>query len=157
MFPALSGKGETEPERQPVALEGGAECFFCEGETATHTCSSCGRFLCERCQIDWSGEGSCLTCVHAHRELKDDDRFKNRRVLYDNVALSMLFWPMVLPVPGIFFSAMFAPVALFLALRFWKSSRGIVPRGRLRSIVVITVSVILLVMATLWMGTVIYA
>jgi hypothetical protein len=124
-----------------LASGGEATCFFCEGQTATDECAHCGRFVCDRCKADWAGSVTCLTCIHAMRELKGDDRFVSGRLVYDNLALLMVVAPALsIPVYGLFFSAMLAPFSLFLALRHWKSPRGIVPRGRARLVWALLVS-----------------
>lgn len=132
--------------------DGAATCFFCEGRTASAACESCGRFLCERCQVDWAGHVTCLTCVHANRELRDNDLFKSRRVLYDNLALLVLLAPLAVPVYGVFFSVVLSPVALYLALRHWGASRGIVPRGRARLIAVVVIAGLMLVGGVIGVG-----
>lgn len=147
--PPEEGGGE---EARAVFEGGGATCFFCEGQVATATCGGCGRFICERCKVDWAGELTCLTCIHAKRELKDDDRFKSRRTIYDNLALSLLLLPLLLPVYGIFISVMMAPVSLFLVIRHWNSSRGIVPRGRARQIWAVVLSSLVLLGVVLGIG-----
>lgn len=121
-------------EGVPLGVGSGAACFFCEGKAATAVCQSCGRLICGRCQIDWAGATNCLTCVHANRELRDADEYRSRRVLYDNLALSLVLWPLVIPVYGVFGLVLTAPVALFLVIRYWNHSRGVVPRGRFRMV-----------------------
>ncbi len=149
MFPAAGrGRGASgEPvgaDGNAGLREGEASCFFCEGQVATAACETCGRFICDRCKVDWAGHLTCLSCIHANREIKDNDLFKSRRVIHDNVALSILLWPLVVPVYGLFFSLVISPVSLYLAIRHWNSSRGLVPRGRFRLVVTIVLSLLLL-------------
>ncbi len=129
-FPAVARRSPAVAG--PDTPGAGAMCFFCEGRSATTFCESCGRLICERCEIDWAGQTTCLTCVHANREVRDADSYRSRRVLYDNLALSLLLWPLIVPVYGLFGMALTAPIALFLVIRHRKASRGIVPRGRFR-------------------------
>jgi hypothetical protein len=128
-----------------LAAGGGADCFFCPDQPATGSCGSCGRFVCTRCEVDWAGQKTCLTCLHAGREVREDDRFLTKRTLWDNLALSLLIWPPILVFfYGIFFSLLAAPVAIFIVLKNWNTSRGIVPRGRTNQILTLVISVLLI-------------
>ena len=128
-----------------LAAGGGADCFFCPEQPATGSCASCGRFVCTRCEVDWAGQKTCLTCLHAGREVREDDRFLTKRTLWDNIALCLLVWPPIfVPVYGLLFSLLASPVAIFIVLKNWNASRGIVPRGRGRQIASLVISVLLI-------------
>jgi hypothetical protein len=128
-----------------LAAGGGADCFFCPEQPATGSCTTCGRFVCTRCEVDWAGQKTCLTCLHAGREIREDDRFVTKRTLWDNFALALLIWPAVIvPFYGLFFSLLAAPVAIFMIVKNWNAPRGIVPRGRGRQIAALVVSGLLI-------------
>lgn len=133
------------PRLSAGASTGEASCFFCEGQAATDECSMCGRFVCDRCKVDWAGSVTCMTCLHASREIKDSDAFNRRRVIYDNVALSFMLLPLLLPIYGVFFSLMMTPVSFFFLVRYWNAPRGIVPRGRARQYIALGISVFVIV------------
>ena len=128
-----------------LAAGGGADCFFCPEHPATGSCASCGRFVCTRCEVDWAGQKTCLTCLHAGREIREDDRFLTKRTLWDNLALSLLIWPAIfIPFYGLFFSLLASPAAIFIIVKNWNASRGIVPRGRGRQIAALAISILLI-------------
>ena len=128
-----------------LSANGGADCFFCPEHPATDSCVSCGRFVCTRCEVDWAGQKTCLTCLHAGREVREDNRFLTKRTLWDNLALSLLIWPaVVVPFYGLMFSLLASPVAIFIIIKNWNASRGIVPRGRARQIIALIISSLLI-------------
>jgi hypothetical protein len=53
---------------------------------------------------------------------------ENRRTLYDSVALSLA----VLPLLIFYFTIITAPMALYVAIRYWNAPRSIVHRTRIR-------------------------
>ncbi len=129
-----------------LAAGGGADCFFCPEQPATDSCQSCGRFVCTRCEVDWGGKKTCLTCLHAGREVRQDDRFLTKRTLWDNLALNLIIWPpIIVPFYGLMFSLLASPAAIFIIIKNWNTSRGIVPRGRARQIATLTISTLLIV------------
>lgn len=155
-FGREAGAGRAGGGAAMHAVDGDAGCFFCEGFKATDVCSSCGRFICGRCRVDWAGRTVCMTCVHAQREVRGDDGFQSRRTIYDNLALSVLVWPLVLvPFYGLFFTAMAAPVTMFWVVRHWNSPRGIIPRGRFRLVAAGVISVVFIAGVLVGLGALI--
>ncbi len=132
VFPALYRPDHAAPAASRVAIEGEAACFYCPGKAATIACEGCGSYLCNDCSADWFGKKLCLSCIHSNREVRGATEFKPRTQLYDNIALGMLFLPLVIPLYGLFIVPMAAPFALYFVIRHRKASRGLVPRGTFR-------------------------
>jgi hypothetical protein len=132
VFPALfyapSGPVSTE-----AAAEGEATCFDHPGKRAVAACSRCGRFVCQLCAVEFKGAVWCPTCFSAGefqaKTTTERAGFENSCVLYDSTALivaiaPLLLWP---------FTAISAPIALFIALRYWNRPLSLVRRWRWRS------------------------
>ena len=64
---------------------------------------------------------------------------ENRRTLYDSIALSLAVLPLVILFFW-FFTIVTAPMALFIAIRYWNAPRSIVHRTRIRYVVAMTVA-----------------
>jgi len=128
LFYALSGPVATE-----AAAEGEATCFDHPGKRAVAACSRCGRFVCQLCAVDFKGAVWCPSCFAAGeykaKAASASAGFENSRTLYDSTALivaiaPLLLWP---------FTAISAPIALYLALRYWNRPLSLVRRWRWRS------------------------
>ncbi|MGI8604899.1 MAG: hypothetical protein ACR2OZ_18165 [Verrucomicrobiales bacterium] len=125
--------------------EGGALCFHCLKLPAASICEGCGCYLCLVCQADWFGQNFCLDCIHANREVRAAPAFQSRATIHDNVALMLMVIPIIIiPLYGLFFAMLIAPVSLFLLARYRRASRGIVPRGAARRIAAGVLAVFLL-------------
>jgi hypothetical protein len=62
---------------------------------------------------------------------------ENRRVLYDKIALALALYPMLL-----FYLTFFtAPMAIFVAIRYWKAPSSILPRTRVRFVIALVLAV----------------
>ncbi len=141
-----------------LAAAGENTCFYCPQKAADTVCELCGSFTCGDCEVDWFGRRLCLSCLHAKREQQPDLHFRSRLTLHDNVALMLLLLPLVcIPFYGAFFSALLAPISLFLVFRHWNSPRGMVPRGRFRQIATILLSVALVVGAISFIALIVAA
>ena len=63
---------------------------------------------------------------------------QDQRTLYDNMALGVALMPMLL----VWITILTAPVALFLAIRYWKAPSSIIPRTRVRFVIAIIVGLL---------------
>lgn len=136
VFPALLA--------QPViatalpALEGEASCFYHASKKALTPCDQCGRFLCALCSIEFLGQTWCPKCIDAGRRKGRLSSLDTHRVLYDNAALALatlplLVWP---------FTILTAPMALFVAIRYWRAPSSVLRRNRWRLYLAIAVAVV---------------
>jgi len=125
LFYAASGPVATE-----AAAEGEAACFDHPGKRAVAACSRCGRYVCQLCSVEFKGAVWCPSCFAAGEYKAQTVEFENSRTLYDSTALivalaPLLLWP---------FTAISAPIALFIALRYWNRPLSLVRRWRWRSL-----------------------
>jgi len=129
VFPALF-YGPSGPATAEAAGEGEATCFDHPAKRAMASCSRCGRFVCQLCLVDFKGAVWCPACFTAGEYAAKTGEPENSRTLYDSTALMvavvpLLLWP---------FTAISAPIALFVALRYWNRPLSLVRRWRWRSV-----------------------
>ena len=115
------------------AVEEGAEasCFNHPSNRASAACDQCGRFMCAVCDIEINRTHICPTCLEAGATKKTIAGLDNRRVLYDSVALGLATWPAL----TIYLALFTGPVAVYLAIRYWKAPLSVVRGSRWRFVV----------------------
>lgn len=119
-----------------------ATCFFHTENRAVVTCESCGRFLCSVCDINLGEQHLCPNCIQQGIQTRKLARLENRRVLYDSIALAVAGLPLLLIWPVIFT----APIATFIAIRYWRAPSSLIPRTKIRAIFAILIALAELVM-----------
>ena len=117
-------------------VEGESSCFYHPQKKAVVPCQGCGRFLCALCDCELQGEHFCPACLEVGRQKGRIKRLENQRTLYDAIALSVAILPMLI----IYFTIITAPIALFIALRYWNAPRSIVRRTKIRLILAISIA-----------------
>ncbi len=137
VFPALFRKGAAAPAENVLA-DSEAGCFFHPGKKAVVPCSSCGRFLCSLCDVEFGGRHVCPSCLEAGRSKRKIRNLETERVLHDSIALSLA----ILPLLMWFVTIVTAPISIFYSLRHWKSPTSILPRTKIRFVFAILVSVL---------------
>lgn len=130
VFPALFRKAGAPQSGQAITAEGESSCFFHPQKKAVLHCDSCGRFLCALCDCQLHGQHLCPTCLEAGSTKGKIKSLENQRVLYDQIALSLAILPLLI----FYFSIITAPVALYIAIRYWNAPGSIVRRNKIRFI-----------------------
>jgi hypothetical protein len=142
LFPALFRTFEGGRPGEHIAEGSQAACFFHASRRAVVACDLCGRFLCTLCDLPVGGRHACPTCLAEGTETQSLPALGSARrqtvLLYDNIALALA----VLPLPCWYFTALTAPVALFVVLRYWNRSASPVPRGRGRFVLAATLALL---------------
>jgi len=136
IFPALFRPPARGRGGEAVMVEGESSCFYHPQKKAVVPCQACGRFLCALCDCELHGEHFCPACLEVGRQKGRITRLENQRTLYDAIAL----WVAVLPMLIFYFTIITAPIALFIALRYWNAPRSIVQRTRIRLVLAIVVA-----------------
>jgi hypothetical protein len=121
--------------------EGQATCFYHPQKSAAVPCDACGRFLCSLCDVELHGEHLCPGCVESGRRKGKITTLENKRVLYDNIAMSLaivplIAWPLTL---------LTAPATIVFALMSWKKPGSLLPRSKIRFVIAISLAVATLV------------
>jgi hypothetical protein len=135
VFPALF-YGETGPVATEAASEGEAACFDHPGKRAVASCGHCGRFVCRLCAVEFRGGTWCPACFTAGDYSARAPAFENTRTLYDSIALMaavapLFLWPL---------TALSAPIALFVAARYWRRPLSLTRRVRWQSALAILIA-----------------
>lgn len=135
-FPALFRPIARGSDGEPVMVEGEASCFYHPQKKAAVPCQSCGRFLCTLCDCQLNAQHFCPGCLQTGKEKGKIKSLENQRTLYDSIALGLAVYPVVLIV-FLYFTIITAPLALFVALRYWNAPRSIVHRSQVRNVLAI--------------------
>ncbi len=136
VFPALYRAAEGVKRGDALSASGEASCFYHPQKKAAAICGACGRFLCSLCETELSGRCLCPSCIEKGRVSEEIEQLVTRRTLYDSLALSLAILPML------FFplTVVSAPVAIYIALRYWKNPGSILPRSRFRFVLAIIIA-----------------
>ncbi|HEX9880369.1 MAG TPA: hypothetical protein VGB25_09265 [Candidatus Binatia bacterium] len=137
VFPALFATPPAAQVPGPLPGENEATCFYHDKKRALLPCDGCGRFLCALCDFDLSGQHLCPSCLAAGKRKGALKSLENHRMLYDNVALGLAVLPALLLWPSI----VTAPMAIFMAFRYWNAPLSILPRTRIRYVLAIALAV----------------
>jgi hypothetical protein len=129
VFPALT-RPPIVASGEPI-IEGESSCFYHPQKKAVIACESCGRFLCALCDIEMSGVHRCPGCLEAGKRKEELTVLQTQHIRYDRIALALttfgiLIWPI---------TAITAPAALFLVIRFWNRRSKILSRYRIAYVV----------------------
>jgi len=128
VFPAFFRDAGRVEAGEALGADGEACCFYHEKKRAAAVCEQCGRFLCSLCEVRIGGKNICPVCVDRGRVEGSLEPIVTRRTLYDGIALSLSFMPLLIP----FLTFLTAPVALYVAVRYWKSPGSVIPRTKFR-------------------------
>lgn len=136
IFPALFRRPTPGRAGEALLVEGEASCFYHPDKKAVVPCEACGRFLCALCDCALLGQHLCPACLETGRTKGRIERLENERTLYDHAALSLACYPLLIP----YFTAITAPMALFVALRHWNAPRSLVHRTKWRLVAAIVIA-----------------
>jgi hypothetical protein len=138
VFPALFRKMSAGQSGEAIMVEGESSCFYHSQKKAVVPCDNCGRFLCALCDCPFQGKHFCPTCLEAGRTKGKIKSLENQRTLYDSIALALAFYPLII----FYFTLVTAPMALFVAIRYWKAPASILRRTKIGFIVAIIISLL---------------
>ena len=141
IFPALFRPTARGRGGETLIVEGESSCFYHPQKKAVVPCQGCGRFLCALCDCELHGEHFCPACLEVGRQKGRITRLENQRTLYDGIALSLAILPLLI----FYFTIITAPIALFVAIRYWNAPRSIVRRTRIRLIAAIILATLQIV------------
>jgi hypothetical protein len=133
VFPALFRPLARGRGGEAVMVDGESSCFYHPQKKAVVPCQGCGRFLCALCDCELHGEHFCPACLEVGRQKGRITRLENRRTLYDAIALSVAILPLLI----FYFTVITAPIALFIAIRYWNAPRSVVHRTKMRLVLAI--------------------
>jgi len=130
IFPAFFKRIAPGRQGESLMVEGESSCFYHPQKKAVVPCQACGRFLCALCDCELHGRHFCPACLEVGKQKGKISSLENKRTLYDGIALSLAIVPMLI----FYFTIITAPMALYLAIRYWNAPRSIVHRTKIRYI-----------------------
>lgn len=133
VFPTLFRPPETGALPEALALESEASCFYHATKKATTVCENCGRFLCALCDVTIADRHLCTACIESGQKKDQIPHLKKNRTLYDDMAVSIAVLPMLI----FYFTIITAPIALFIAIRYWNAPSSIIPRTKIKFVIAI--------------------
>jgi hypothetical protein len=136
IFPALLTPPARGEPGEVLLQDDLSSCFYHPQKTAVIHCHHCGRFLCALCDIELGGRHLCPACLETGKEKGKLKNLQNHRVLYDEIALTLA----ILPILICYITVVTAPVAIFIALRYWRAPSSIVPRTKVRFVAAIGIA-----------------
>ncbi len=137
-FPALFAKVAQGSAGETLFSDDEAGCFYHPQKRAVVHCQNCGRFLCALCDIELNGQHLCTACLESGKKKGKLNTLENHRILYDSIALSLTTYPLLF----VYLSLICAPIALFVAIRYWKAPSSIVRKGKIRFILAIVLAIL---------------
>ena len=141
VFPALFRNQRVGRSGEAVLVEGESSCFYHPQKKAVVPCQGCGRFLCALCDCELNGQHFCPACLETGKTKGKIKNLENQRTLYDSIALSLTVYPLLI----FYFTLVTAPMALFVAIRYWNAPRSIVHRTKIRYVVAIILALLQIV------------
>lgn len=134
VYPAFYSENNTKNVES--ISEGQAACFYHPQNIAVVSCESCGRFLCNVCDIEFDGSHICPGCLEAGRKKRQIGNLDSNRMLYDSISLKLSFYPLIL-FPLTIFTA---PISLYLAIRNFNKPISIISRSKYKYLAAILIS-----------------
>jgi len=126
-----------------LAQEHEAVCYFHSRYRAKNPYDNCGRFLCEICAINVGNRELCAECLGQLRKQRNETGLVHYAPLFDNVSLFLVTAP-VITIFFWFLTIFSAPVSLFLSFYYWPRQWNLLPRSRVRFVLAILLSLILI-------------
>ena len=136
VFPALFRRINPGQSGETIMIEGESSCFYHPQKKAVLPCQGCGRFLCALCDCEFNGPHFCPACLETGKTKGKIKNLENQRTLYDNIALALAIYPLLI----FYFTLVTAPVTLFVAIRYWNAPRSIVHRTKIRYVAAIVLA-----------------
>jgi hypothetical protein len=131
VFPAFFRPPAPIAAGEAIMTEGEASCFFHPQKKAVRPCDSCGRFICALCDCEFGRQHLCPSCLEAGQTKGKIKSLEKGRTLYDSIALALSIAPLLI----FYLTFITAPMAMFIAIRYWKAPLSLVRRSRFRFVI----------------------
>jgi hypothetical protein len=130
VFPSFYDDHSKSRSGQALLIDTDASCFYHPQKKAEITCDYCGRFLCALCEVELEGKRLCPPCIESGKTKGRIKSLENHRVLYDSIAMSLSILPLLI----FYLTFITAPIAIYMAIRYWNAPTSILHRGKWRMI-----------------------
>ncbi len=126
LYPSLFRNKDRQTDTSQL-VEGESSCFFHQNKKAVVACSSCGRFLCQLCDVEIESRSICPSCIDSQMSKGQLDALERSRFLHHKLCLALaglniLIGFCTLGIPGLF-SIFFGVRALFAPASVYQNSR----------------------------------
>jgi len=125
LFPALIKKEEPSNRPRSTTHEAQSTCFYHENYQAKVACESCGRFLCDLCDVPFLGGHHCVRCIENMQEEKAPT-LVNSEFRWLNMA-AMVF---LISIPFWFMSLLTFPLALIMIIKHFRRKNPVLPTSK---------------------------
>ena len=139
VYPAFFRRTAASTEEAGTLDEGDSTCFYHPSKKAVLPCEACGRFLCALCDCELNGQHLCPRCLEAGQAKGKIKNLDAGRRQWDSIALGLSVIPVATLIFWVF-TIVTAPMALFIAIRYWNAPRSIFHRTKIRLVVAIVIS-----------------
>jgi len=133
VFPALFKDAPQADVGERILDDTESSCFYHPAKRAHIPCDACGRYLCALCDIESNGKHICPTCMAKGPKDAPKQLPAARTTYYDNIAVSLS----LLPIITFYFTLITAPIALYIAIRYWSKTQSAIPRSKWRNVAAI--------------------
>jgi hypothetical protein len=137
-FPAALKPADQGKTGDLILVDGEAGCFYHPEKKAVLPCDACGRFLCALCDVEMGADHLCPLCIETGKKKGKLKNLENHRVRYDDLALALA----IIPILFSCIVALTAPIAMYVAIRYWNAPGSILPRTKVRFVVAIVFAVV---------------
>ncbi len=139
-FPAFYFNNNCFSCSNNIEFENEASCFFHSQKKAEKYCAACGRFICALCAVEIDSRNLCPVCFNSNKQAGNLIQLQESNFLFDRIALDIAVIGLLL----FFFSLVTAPIALFIAIKYWKKTGGgrPLPRSKIRLVLAIVISLL---------------
>ena len=141
VFRAMFRAPESPAAGETILVDSESSCYYHAERKASVVCESCGRFLCSLCSVELGAACLCPACVESGRRKNALPGLAARRVLYDDVAVSLALLPLLVPFVGWACTLVPAPLAIGIAVRHWRTPSSLIHRTRIRHVLAILTAV----------------
>jgi hypothetical protein len=148
VFPALYAGPRIGRPGELLVDASEASCFFHPEKKAAVACESCGRFLCELCDLDFAGRHICPSCLAAGRRKGALGNLDHFRFSWTGLSLMLSTVPLIIWP----FTLVTAPAAIVVALIGLRRPPSLTGRRRVIAMVVAMTFAISEIAGWIWLA-----
>jgi hypothetical protein len=153
VYPAVLRPLPTGSAGDRLMAEKEASCFYHSAKKAIIACSTCGRFLCALCDVEFKDLHLCPQCFEKGRTKQKIVHLENKRVCYDSIALYLAILPPLLSWLFLFFPTLLtAPMVIYVCIRYWRAPTSIIARTKARFVIAAGIASLQIVGWTVFFG-----
>jgi hypothetical protein len=148
IFPAFFRPIQKGSVGEALLIDTQASCYYHPQKQAAVVCGGCGRYICSLCDVEYESQHLCAPCLETSQKKGKIKSLESRRVLNDTIALHISLLSFLI----FYLSFIGAPIALYWAIKHWKSPTSILHQNKIRNILAISLASIQLL---IWIGIIV--